>query len=399
MITPEEQAALDAQIAQADQAPARQLTQAEIDKIFADVQKMAADAKTKVDNWAGEVSSNVVNELTKLYKSVEGTISAADFTNPNNPAVKYAQEKEPIWIYLKNKYEEWQKNGENVEVTSETPPSTDFCISNFVQVATSIALPIGAGFLSNLKSNICAPDGGIVDAIDSLFPGFKDGYKQVDDWRKETLNAGIAELKKFTDERKAIFLEIKKWKNWDSIIGAEINAYKKTAKEEIQKFVQDQLQLDKTPGLTPEQIIANSKTEAQIGAALGKIAIDGLERCYNNNPMFKDIKKVVEDTRDVIKVYTDGLYEQLAGVNKQIAKIEADIKDIMVDVRDYDPCSMVEDLVGKGQDCYSCFSNYLKWKTDDTGKLKQPKCPVDWCVATDSNGNRISDWLNTPKSK
>lgn len=395
MITPEEKAVLDAQIAQADQAPARQLTQEEIDKIYADVQKMLVDTKDQIFNWGGEVWDNIVTEANKLVKSVEGTITAADFTNPNNPAAKYAAEKEPIWIYLKKKYEEWEKNGGQAKPTEETPPATDLCVSNFVQVATSIALPIGASFLSNLKSNICAPDGGIVDAIDSVFPGFKDGYKQVDDWRKEKLNAGIAELKKFTDARKDIFKEIQKWKEWDQLIGDEIDAYKKTAKDEIQKFVQDTLQLDKTPGLTPEQIIANSRTEAQIGAALGKIAVDGLERCYNNNPMFKDIKAVVEDTRDVIKVYTDGLYEQLAGVNKQIAKIESDVKDIMEDIRDYDPCGMVEDLVGKGQDCYSCFSNYLKWKTDDTGKLKQPKCPVDWCVATDSEGKRIPDWLNT----
>lgn len=396
MITPEQQTVLDAQIAQAEQTTGRKLTQAEIDQIYADVQKMINNLKKEIDTWADDVGDNIKSEVTGLVKSVENIFTAADFTNPNNPAAIYAEGKEPVWIYLKKKYEEWEKNGQQVTPTDETPPTTDFCISNFVQVAVGIALPIGASFLSNLKANICAPDGGIVDAIDSIFPGFKEGYQQAADWRKDKLNEGLDMLNDFTLERQKIFAEITKWKNWDTLISQEIAKFQKLAKDEVQKFVQDKLQLDKTPGLTPEQVIANSRTEAQIGAALAKIAVDGLERCYNNNPMFKDIKKVVEDTRDVIKIYTDGLYEQLSGLNTKIASIEQDLGEILVDIRDYDPCSMVEDVVGKGEDCYSCYSNYLKWKVDDTRKLKQPVCSINWCVATDSNGNRIPDWLNTP---
>lgn len=399
MITPEQQTAIDAQIAQAEQSTGRKLTKEEIDQIYADVQKMIDNLKKEIDTWADDVADNIKSEVTGLVKSVENIFTAADFTNPNNPAVIYAQDKEPVWIYLKRKYEEWEKNKGQVTPTEETPPTTDFCLSSFAQVAAGIALPIGAQFLANLKANICAPNGGIVDAIDSIFPGFKEGYQQADSWRKDKLNAGLELLNKFTIERQNIFLEIQKWKEWDVLLGQEIAKFKLTSKENIQKLVKDTLKLDQIPGLTAEQVLANSVVEAQIGAALASIVVDGLDRCYQYNPMFKEIRDVVQDTQDVIKIYTDGLYEQISGLNTKIASIEQDLGEILVDIRDYDPCSMVEDLVGKGEDCYSCFSNYIKWKVDDTGTLKQPVCGVDWCVASNSDGSRVSDWLNTPKSK
>ena len=51
----EHQAELDKQIAQAEEGTGRQLTQQEIDKIYADVQKMLIDTKDQIFNWGGEV--------------------------------------------------------------------------------------------------------------------------------------------------------------------------------------------------------------------------------------------------------------------------------------------------------------------------------------------------------
>lgn len=363
----------------------KELTEAEKAKILADAKKLLEDTNKRIKEWADPINANAQKELNNFVKINQDLVTALDFTNPGNEAVINAKDKEPVWVYLKKQIDKANANGGEVPTTDPPPPPFDFCIQSLAQVLAAKGTPVGSAFLSNLKAAVCAPEGGIVDAINGAIPGFKDWYQDADKLRKERINIGLKAIADARDLRQDIFKEISYWKDWDQLLAKEINEFKKTTKEDLTEWLSGTENIE--------------DPNYQLYKELVEGGAEVLQRCYDNNPQFKDLRKVVTDTEDVIKDYTDGVYTQLSNLNSYIAEKEIETEEILKDIRDYDPCTLVEDGIGKVQNCYDCYSNYLKWKTDDTGKIKQPKCPVDWCVATDSNGNRIPDWLNATVKK
>lgn len=363
----------------------KQLSEAEKAKILADAKKLIDDTNKRIKEWADTVNTNAQKELNNFVKINQDLVTAIDFTNPGNEAAINAEGKEPIWVYLKKQIDKANANGGEVETTDPPPPPFDFCIQSLAQVLAAKGTAIGSAFLSNLKAAVCAPEGGIVDAINGAVPGFKDWYKDADQYRKDKINADLKAIADAKQVRKDLFKEISYWKDWDQLLAKEINEFKKTTKEDLTEW------------------LSGTENKNDPNYQLYKGLVEGgaevLQRCYDNNPQFKDLRKVVTDTEDVIKDYTDGVYTQLSNLNSFIAETETAAEEALKDLRDYDPCTLVEDGIGKVQNCYDCYSNYLKWKTDDTGKVRQPVCNVDWCVATDGNGSKVPDWLNTPVKK
>lgn len=354
--------------------------------IWIQANQIINDGLEQLNQWAEtNFGDPARREVENFVTIVEDLATSVDFTNPNNPGVLAAKDKEPVWIYLQKQIDKVNANGGQIPTTDPPPPPFDFCLGSLAQVLAVKGVNLGSQFLSGLKAAVCAPEGGLVDLIDSNVPGFKDWYKDADKLRKDQINAALKDIAAARLEREALFKEVQVWKNWDTLLGQKINEFKSNTKEDL------------TEWLSGTDV--KNDPNYQLYAGLVNGAAEVLERCYANNPSFKDLKKVIGDTGDVIKAYTDGIYVQISNLNNFIAKAEVFLEDVLIDVRDADPCKIVEDGIGALQSCYDCYANYLKWKTDDTGKLSPPVCTVPNCGSTiDLNGNvtQPPGWISNP---
>lgn len=349
-----------------------ELTPEQKAKILEDAKKLVQDAWNKAQTT---FETNVQKELTTFVDITQNLITAVDFTNPANAGAINAKDKEPIWIYLKKQYEKAQANGGELPTQPPPDPPFDFCVASMAQVMAAKGIQFGNQAFASFQA-LQTED--FINAIDGQFPGFKDAYGDLDKWRKAEMQKGIDKIAKFRLERESLFSEVTKWNQWDATLGQEINKFKQTSKDSVSSWIQEQTGLDK-----------------EVSTGLASAGLEVLENCYQTNPAFAGFRKVMEDTQDTIKAYTDALYTQISNLNDQIAKVEGDIEDVFVDVRDYDPFTLVSDTIDKVNSCWDCFAAYTAWKTDTTGTVQQPICGVDWCVPTGDFA--ASDWLNTPK--
>lgn len=335
----------------------------EKNEIYANIQKLISDAQVMLQKEDDKIDASVRKQINNLIKIGEDTVSALDFTNPLNPGATAAEGKEPVWIALKNLYDKANKDGVDSLFDKPPEPPFDFCIQSLAQVMAAKGTAFSSSFLSDLQA---VTSDEIITAIDNKFPGYKDWYQDIDTKLNNSLNEALSSLENIAAERKSLFQQATQWSQWNTSLGAEIAKFKQTSKEDLAEWLSG-TDVKKDPNY-------------QLYKGLVEGGSEVLERCYANNPTLKDFRKVMTDTEEVVKAYTDGLYEQISNLNDYSKNIEQQLTNLIKTVRDYDPHTLVNQAVSKVQDCHGCVSAWLAWKTDDTGKLKQPVCNVDWCT-------------------